>query len=181
MANSSDLSRLDQEQIIKLVVDEPNKRLRTSAEVSFPPDLDVGISHTEDSIRLGDGTNLVTSTNTGGKQALDVNIAGGVVNGTFTPSGLQNALATSQQVITSTTPVAIPTAVQANRNGISVRNLGPDTVWIAGSTADTPGIGGSCYPKFINEEFVIDITDDINFYACVETGKTANLAFMQVS
>lgn len=37
-------------------------------------DANVSVSHTNDSIRLGDGTNLITSTNVSGKQGLDVNV-----------------------------------------------------------------------------------------------------------
>jgi hypothetical protein len=64
---------------------------------------------------------------------------------------------------------------------MSIRNLGPNTVWIAGSDTDTPGLAGTAYPKNVGEEIFLDIRDDIVIYACVETGQTANLAIMEVS
>jgi hypothetical protein len=181
MSSSTDFSKLDQEQIIKLVVDEDGKRLRTSAEVSFPPSVDVGISHTEDSIRLGDGTDLVTTSTEAGKVGLDVSIIKGSITGEFSPTGLRNALKTSRIAVTTTTPIAIPATPQTDRNGMSIRNLGPNVVWIAGSITDTPGLAGTSYPKNPGEEIFLDIRDDIVIYACVETGQTANLAIMEVS
>lgn len=42
--------------------------------VKFSSAQEIVIDHTNDSIRLGDGTNFITSTDVGGKQGLDVNI-----------------------------------------------------------------------------------------------------------
>jgi len=90
---------LNLENIIKKVFDETTDSLRTTATLTAPPGgLDVRItdgidtvavnsdgsinvnpgnlviSHIDDSIRIGDGTNLITSTLAFGKQGLDVNI-----------------------------------------------------------------------------------------------------------
>lgn len=50
---------------------------------------DIAVSHTSDSVALGDGAGLLTSTVSGPKRALDVNLLSGSVTGTFTqaPSG----------------------------------------------------------------------------------------------
>jgi hypothetical protein len=69
-------SNLSQENILRDVHDPATQSLRTTAQATIvvPGGLEVAISHTNDSIRLGDGVNLVTSTNVSGKQGLDVNI-----------------------------------------------------------------------------------------------------------
>lgn len=50
---------------------------------------DVQINHASDSVRLGDGTNLLTSTLEGGKRALDVSLVNPNLSGSFTqaPAG----------------------------------------------------------------------------------------------
>lgn len=184
--NGPNYTKLDQNHILQRVFDEANDELRTngsfSGSITGTVEVEIDAASGDNiSIASEDGSQKATLTTVGPDTGIDVNVIGGVVSGTFEQTGLKNALKTSQMVINSTTPTAIPPVAQTNRNGISVRNLGPDAVWIAGSITDTPGLGGSTYPKFVNEEFVIDITDSITFYACVETGKTANLAFMEVS
>jgi hypothetical protein len=69
-------SNLSQENILRDVHDPATQSLRTNAQATIvvPGGLEVAISHTNDSIRLGDGVNLITSTNVSGKQGLDVNI-----------------------------------------------------------------------------------------------------------
>jgi hypothetical protein len=69
-------SNLSQENILRDVHDPATQSLRTTAQATIivPGGLEVTISHTNDSIRLGDGVNLVTTTNVSGKQGLDVNI-----------------------------------------------------------------------------------------------------------
>jgi hypothetical protein len=71
-------SDLDSSQVLNRVFDEDNGRLRVDANatLSTSGQLEVVIDHTEDSIRLGDGTNFITSTSSGGKVALDVNVVG---------------------------------------------------------------------------------------------------------
>jgi hypothetical protein len=69
-------SNLSQENILRDVHDPITQSLRTTAQATIivPGGLDLSISHTNDSIRLGDGVNLITSSNVSGKQGLDVNI-----------------------------------------------------------------------------------------------------------
>lgn len=68
-------SDLSQENILRDVHDSSNQSLRVSAfSVPPPGGVEVIISHTDDSIRLGDGTSLITSTLNDGKQGLDVNL-----------------------------------------------------------------------------------------------------------
>lgn len=67
-------SNLGSENILRDVHDPVAQALRTTATASIiiPPNLDVDISHTEDSVRLGDGTSFITSTALAGKVAIDV-------------------------------------------------------------------------------------------------------------
>lgn len=53
-------------------------RVEAQLTTNLPAAQEVIISHTDDSIRLGDGTNLITSTNISGKQGLDVNVINSV-------------------------------------------------------------------------------------------------------
>lgn len=65
---------LDAPQVLKQVYDETTNRLRviTDAVVNMSGQLEVAISHADDSIRLGNGTVLNTFTSSGGKNAVDV-------------------------------------------------------------------------------------------------------------
>lgn len=67
---------LDSSQVIQHAYDETTQSLRTTATATIiGGDLTVDTSHTEDSMRLGDGTNFFTSTTFGGKVGLDVALA----------------------------------------------------------------------------------------------------------
>lgn len=71
------LSNLDFSQVLKAVYDGNSNTLRVSVIDGSTGDgsgFEVIISHTSDSIRLGDGTNYITSTTIGPKTALDVNV-----------------------------------------------------------------------------------------------------------
>ena len=66
---------LDQNQILQRSFEESEDRLRVDAEVSAViGEVTVIISHTDDSIRLGDGTTLFTGTTVGAKTGQDVNV-----------------------------------------------------------------------------------------------------------
>lgn len=66
---------LDPGQCIQQSFDPINDRIRVDAQVSVTLGLvEVIISHTNDSIRLGDGTSLVTATTVGPKVGIDVNL-----------------------------------------------------------------------------------------------------------
>lgn len=82
-------SQLDQNQILQRAFDESKDRLRVDLEATVTMgQLEVAISHVDDSIRLGDGTNLVTATVVGPDVGLDVNVIGGsiTVGGASTPT-----------------------------------------------------------------------------------------------
>jgi hypothetical protein len=79
-------SLLDFTQILQRVFDEANGRLRTDAQATVVAgSLEVIISHTDDSIRLGDGTSLITATTVGPKVGLDVNVVNQGVEATTQP------------------------------------------------------------------------------------------------
>lgn len=141
-------SLLDWSQIIQRVFDEPNGRIRTDVVYSpNPGSIEVIISHTDDSIRLGDGTNLNTITQVGSKYGIDVNV--------LNPSGAGN-----------TTPfVNNVTAVSANTeysyaipDGTTVLTIKPRnsslkiayTAGTSGTTYATISKGGSYTVDNIN-------------------------------
>lgn len=67
-------SPLSSENVLRDVHDPVTQTLRTSATALVPPGLEIEVNHEEDSIRLGDGTNFLTSTSSGPSVGLDVNI-----------------------------------------------------------------------------------------------------------
>jgi len=67
-------SQLSQENILRDIHDPASQSIRTTANAIIAPGLQIEISHTDDSVRLGDGVSLITSTNVSGKQGLDVNL-----------------------------------------------------------------------------------------------------------
>ena len=73
--SNANRSNLDQTQIMQRSFDESTDRLRVDAAVTIDTgQLDIILTHQDDSIRLGDGTNFLTSTTGGGKVSLDVNL-----------------------------------------------------------------------------------------------------------
>jgi len=89
-----DASYLSQENILRDVHDPVTQTLRTTANASIivPGGLEVAIDQANDSIKLGDGTNLFTSTTVGPKTGLDVNIVSGDVTGEFDAYPLEKGL-----------------------------------------------------------------------------------------
>lgn len=72
-----DLKKYDFPQVLRSVFEVEDNCLRVKTINSSGGgggQLEVLITHTEDSIRLGDGTNYITSTNVSGKNGLDVNL-----------------------------------------------------------------------------------------------------------
>lgn len=65
---------LDHPQVLKNVYNEVSNRLRVEqdATVNMSGQLEVAISHIDDSIRIGNGTVLNSFTSSGGKNAVDV-------------------------------------------------------------------------------------------------------------
>lgn len=197
-------SDLSQENILRDVHDPVNQNLRVNADITIGSvtvddiiirdatngsnklkvnsdgtiDANVIVSQTSDSIRLGDGTSLVTSTTIGPKQGLDVNVAGGVVTGDFTSSGLKTSIKASKMTITDVAQ-ALPLSPLTDRNTISVRVMGDKTVYF-GSSAVTSALG---YPKFQFEEIFMDIKDNpsVQLYAICATGETCEVRIMEIA
>lgn len=170
MAQNPKYSLLDPGQIIKRVYDEDNDVIRTTGSGGGGGPIECIISQEDDSISIGDGTTLFTGTDVGSDHGLDVNIIGGVVSGTFTPTGLKDGV--QVYVITVTdSPTLIPFI--ADQNGISMRIWGANTIYFGPSTL-TAATG---YPKLTKEEISIDIQNNANtqLYAVCDTGLTCEL------
>ena len=67
-------SNLSHENILRDIHDPVSQSIRTTASAIIAPGLEIDINHTEDSVRLGNGTNFLTSTTVLGKIGLDVNV-----------------------------------------------------------------------------------------------------------
>lgn len=90
-------TNLDFPQVIKAVYNEPDNRLRVEAEITAViGEIEVELSHTTDSVRLGDGTNFLTSTTVSSKVGLDVNVIGGSITTTNSANGTPGSAAPSQ-------------------------------------------------------------------------------------
>lgn len=83
-------SRLDGHQVLQHSFDDANGRLRVDATLSPGGTSEIIINHADDSIRIGDGTNLVTTTTVGSNTGLDVYITNSslplVIGGIETPT-----------------------------------------------------------------------------------------------
>lgn len=170
---------LDANQVIKRVYDEATERLRVDANVSATVGTaEVVISHVDDSIRLGDGVDLVTATTVGSDVGLDVNVIGGVVSGTFTPTGLSTDIKTQAINVTSTA-TKIPTTSLVGRNAISVRVWGTNTVYFGDNTVTV----ANGYPKMQNEEIILEIRDGaaVDLYGICDTGLSCEVRVMELA
>lgn len=78
-------SDLGFENVLRDVHDPVTQSLRTTANATIviPGGLEVKIEHQNDSVRLGDGVNFLTSTYDGGKVALDVAVLGGIRSNSY--------------------------------------------------------------------------------------------------
>lgn len=121
-----DTSPLSQENILRDIHDPVTQTIRTSATAVIAPGLEINISHTDDSIRLGDGTSLVTSTNVSGKQGLDVN----VIN--------SSAATLPPNAATETTLSAVLTELQAKTEPADAQNI--RTISSATDSIAVPGV-----------------------------------------
>lgn len=179
MAKNPTPSQLDAGQIIKRVFDDDNDSFRVDANVTFEGSTqEVIISHADDSIRLGDGTKIVTATTVDSDVGLDVNIIGGVVSGDFQSSGLQKQLK-SQSIIITEVPTKVPAIPIVDRNAISIRVWGTNVVYF-GDASVTVEDG---YPKKQFEEISLDVKDNaaVEIYAVCSIGQTCELRIMELA
>lgn len=177
MAQNPFPSHLDAPQIIKRAFDEMNDRIRVDAVINLSS-ASIEISDVDDSIKIGDGSGSLFATLTaiGPDVGLDVNVIGGVVSGTFIPTGLMTAVK-SQAFTVTDVAAKVPTTALTNRNGISIRVWGAPVVYF-GNSSVTVAQG---YPKQFREEIIIDITDDIDLWAVCASGETSELRIMEVA
>lgn len=165
---------LDQNQILQRVFKESEDKLRVDATVSIAPG-SITLTDVDDSIAIGDGTGKhVTVTTIGAKNGLDVYIEGGVI----AQGGLSVGIKTTSILVTDV-PTKLPTTPLTNRNSMSVRIWGANTVFI-GESSVTAADG---YPKLQYEEFSIDIKDNlaVNLYGICESGKTCVVKIFEVA
>lgn len=155
-------------------------RIRKSAVATVDPvgPQEIIISHLDDSIALGNGTDLFTSSSTGGKVALDVAVVDGIVSGSFTTAGLQNGIKTTALTVTDV-PTKIPSTAFFDRNTMSVRVWGANTVYF-GEMGVTSTSG---YPKKYLEEISMDIKDNVavDLYAVCATGQSSEVRIIEIA
>lgn len=170
---------LDSAQVIQHVYDEPNNRLRveTDATVNMSGELEVAIDQVDDSIRIGDGVNLVTASVIASKIGLDVNVIGGV-SGSFTSSGLSTGLRV-QSIVVTDVATKLPSTSLTNRNALSMRVWGANTVYVGLSSVTA----SSGYPKRQFEEMVLDIKDNSNvdMYGICATGQSCEVRILELA
>lgn len=186
MALNPNPSQLDFAQVLKRSFDGDEDRLRVDAEITavVAGPTEVVITHTDDSIRLGDGTDFLSSTTVGSDVGLDVNIIGGSVTGEFTQTGLFVAGKNTTMNVTDVA-TALPTTPLSGRNSMAITNLSTsDTLYIGFSTSVTAdrALGNNAgWEIGVSEGFNIDIQDNIIIYAIAETGKTIKIKVMELA
>jgi hypothetical protein len=102
----------------------------------------------------------------------------GTSSGTYTPSGLHTGLRTTAITVTDS-PQKIPATPLPNRNSISIRVIGSNTVYFGDSSVTT----SNGYPKFINEELSMDVTDSnaVAIWAVCSTGQTCQIRIIEIA
>ena len=91
-------SPLDANQVLQHAFIDATGELRVSATLNPGGSSEVIISHTDDSIKLGDGTNLVTTTTVASDVGLDVNIINSPLPITGTDLDIRDLLSTQDSV-----------------------------------------------------------------------------------
>lgn len=180
------VSHLDPPQIIKRAYDETLNRIRVDAEVTanIAGVQEVAITHVDDSIRLGDGVDLVDVTDINGKIGLDVNVLNDTLTGEFTQTGLKTQGKITTLDITDTVS-PIPATALVGRNSLSLTNLSTtDTLYVGFNTNVTAsralGVNAG-WEVGPNEGFNLDIQDDIIIYGITETGVTVRVKIMELA
>ena len=173
MSGNSTPTKLDSNAIFQRAFEEDKDRLRVDAAFTMGEN-EVVISHLDDSIRLGDGVNLITASQNDGKTGLDVNLIAGEVN----TSGLSKALKPTAKTITDVA-TKVPTVPLDDRNGISVRVWGDATVYFGDGTVTA----ANGYPKRKYEEIMIDIKDNpsVELYAICASGESSEIRILEVA
>jgi hypothetical protein len=171
-------SKLDHNQILPAAFDDNTGTLRTSATLVASGSSEIIVTHTDDSIRLGDGNNLITATQVNSKTGLDVSIISGGVTGELSVTGLSKDLKT-QSITVGAVPVKIPATPLTDRNTMSVRVYSNSTVFFGDSSVTV----SNGYPKYYKEEIVLDIRDNsaVELYAVCDTGVTAELRILELA
>lgn len=114
-------------------------------------DLDIrDITHVSDSIRLGDGTSLITSTLEGGKQALDVYVANevSVNDAALANTAIANAANTLGVADTAEDVVASPLT---DRKYLFIRNMDNKQIYVGANGSTTAAAGFPLSPGSILE------------------------------
>ena len=121
-------------QYAEFVADENGvNRLAVDANITIKPEvsLDVDLTHTNDSVRLGDGTNFLTSHTVGTDIGLDVY---------FLNSSIDVGNFPATQTVNGTVDVGNFPATQTV-NGTVTANQGTNPWVVSGSVFTTPGVG----------------------------------------
>lgn len=137
---------LDFGNVIKMVYDPPTESLKVLATITIGS-ITVDLDAANDSVRLGDGVLLNTLTNVGGKNAIDVNIAGGFLDITIDQADDSIRLGDGTTLFTGSTV--------GPKTGLDVNIIGSPTVILDEplliSGTDTGTISGTEYGYVYNQ------------------------------
>lgn len=186
MAQNPIISQLDPAQMIRRCYEEANDRIRVDAEVTanFAGAQEVIISHVDDSIRLGDGISLVTTTTIGSDVGLDVNVINPIsatLTGEVNIKAPTGPFEITVGTATDTAADPLPTPL-TDRVSISIRNKGLVTIYFgkdASVTADNSATGG--WEIGAGEDFNIDLDDTQNFYLITEPTEIAVYKILEIA
>ena len=131
--------------------------------------MQVIIDQDTDSIRIGDGTNLIGSTDVDGTAGLNTFVTNASLTGTVT----NEAVAVDNAVA-----VQVPTTILPNRATIAIRVTGLNPVFFGSSAvSETNG-----YMKNPGEEIFLDTTDSntAQLFAICSAGQTSEVRILQI-
>lgn len=176
MTKNPTISDLDQQQIIQRVFNGDDDRLRVDAGVTIDNgQMEVAISDTEDSIRIGNGNGNKLAVNSDG--SINVNSSGSsTVSGTV--SANINGLATFQtsQYTVGTSAVLLTPTPLINRSSLSIKVITTSTniIYIGNSSGVTSSTG---YPLFNGDSIQLDLKQTQSIYAIASaSGQTVCVA-----
>lgn len=166
MAQNPSISQLDPGQIIKRIYDQADDRIRVDAQVTaiIAGAQEVVITQDDDSIAIGDGSDLFTGTTILTKHGLDVNVISGDITGNVTTreAGL-SSFSTSQYTVGTSVQKLTPTPL-VGRSSISLRVTADtgEAVFIGNSNTTTIVNG---YPLYNGDTLQMDLDDNHEIWA----------------
>ena len=198
MANN--LKNLDGQQVLRSVYDETDNSLRVNAQIRAQiGQLEIILDHTEDTVRLGDGTNLTSVTASGELQVRDndLNTTASSINGKLNSLGQKTAsgsvpvvIASDQSpvlvhdyedtiavystisVTSSATEIKVGASPNSSRKKLRIFNNGSQTIFLGFDNSVTSTGSSQGEPLFKNQWIQYPIGPNLTVYGITSSGSS---------